>query len=47
MDEIIMIGCDLHEQNMLLKIAVGRERLVLDLQNRAVGPRRRVAGCAG
>ena len=24
MDEIIMIGCDLHEKNMLLKIAVGR-----------------------
>lgn len=24
MDKTIMIGCDLHEQNMLLKIAVGR-----------------------
>jgi transposase len=44
MDHVIMVGCDLHDKTMLLKIAVGREKPeTLSVKNTVAGRRELVA----
>ena len=48
MSKVIMIGCDLHERSMLLKVAVGRGgSLQLSYDNNAAGRRRMIQRLKG